>query len=57
MKNLKIENLRELEMKQLSPLQELGCMAVIGGVVAMLILWFVGIIVITEKLLAWVNSI
>lgn len=55
MKNLKIENLRELEMKQLSPLQELGCMAVIGGVVAMLVLWFVGIIIVTEKLLAWIK--
>lgn len=55
MEKLKIESQKELEKKELNALQEWGCMlAIIAFVVSFFLLWL-GIVVISDKLVSWVG--
>ena len=55
MEKLKIESQKELEKKELNALQEWGCMlAIIAFVVFFFLLWM-GIVVISDKLVSWIG--
>lgn len=51
---LQIERIEELDRKQLTTLQEFGYSIAIGVIVLFFFLFWIGIIVGTEKLLAWI---
>lgn len=55
MEKQKIESKKELEKKELNALQEWGCMLdIIAFVVFFFLLWL-GIVVISDKLVTWVG--
>lgn len=55
MEKLKIESQKELEKKELNALQEWGCMIAIAVLVIVFLLFWLGIVVISDKLVSWVG--
>lgn len=52
-----IENLRKLDEKQLTIWQELGCMIVILIIAVMGVLFFAGIVLLTNHLSSWIGNL
>lgn len=55
MEKQKIESKKELEKKELNALQEWGCMIAIAVLVIVFFLFWMGIVIISDKLVSWVG--